>query len=106
MADRLGSSYSDVVLDAHLSEDEVSNLIVDKSALGEVDEAVWMEVGVPVVSERQVGHVQPPKWEGKKTETSLQIRIALFQGHFRSVKLSDLFSGVYISYSGDYFIYT
>ena len=38
----------------NLSEDEVSYLVVDESALGEVYEPVTMEIWVPVVQECQV----------------------------------------------------
>ena len=38
----------------YLSEDEVSYLVIDESALGKVDEPVAMEIGIPVVQKGQV----------------------------------------------------
>ena len=42
----------------HLSENEVSDLTVDESALGEVDETILVEVRVSIVHEGQIRHVQ------------------------------------------------
>ena len=41
----------------YLSEDQVSDLVVDEAALGEVDEAVRMKVGIAIVQKSQIRHI-------------------------------------------------
>ena len=40
--------------------------MINETTLGEVDETVRMEVGIAVVHEGQIGHVQTTKREGER----------------------------------------
>ena len=42
----------------YLSENKIPYLVIDESAFGEVDEAIAMEIGVPIIQEGQVRHVE------------------------------------------------
>ena len=55
------SGTSSVCGSPYLSENEVPYLVVDKSALGEVDETIAMVIGVPIIQKCQVGHVEAPE---------------------------------------------
>lgn len=49
----------------HLSENEVPYLVVDESTLGEIDETIAMEIGVPIIQKCQIGHVEAPEQSTK-----------------------------------------
>lgn len=39
---------------SYLSKNKVSYLVVDESAFGEVDEAITVEIGIPIVQKCQI----------------------------------------------------
>jgi len=49
-----------IVIWSVLSENQVSDLVVDETTFGEVDETIIVEIRIPIVQECQVRHVQSP----------------------------------------------